>query len=42
VLFSLAHFRKLMDAYLARITIVGHAFKRRCFEQLRRLNTALV
>ena len=35
--FSLARFRKLTDAYLARITVVGHAFKRCRFEQLRRL-----
>jgi hypothetical protein len=31
-----------MDAYLACITVVGHAFKRRRFEQLCRLNTPLV
>jgi len=42
VRFSLARFRKLTDAHLARITVVGHAFKRRRFEQLRRLNAALV
>jgi len=37
VLFSLARFRELTGAYPAHITVVGHAFKRRRFEQLHRL-----
>jgi len=37
VLFSLACFRELTGAYPAHITVVGHAFKRRRFEQLHRL-----
>ncbi len=37
VLFSLARFRELTGANPAHITVVGHAFKRRRFEQLHRL-----
>ena len=37
VLFSIARFRELTGAYPTRITIVGHNFKRRRFEQLHRL-----
>jgi hypothetical protein len=37
VLFSIARFRELTGAYPSRITVVGHAFKRRRFEQLHRL-----
>ncbi|KAF8256908.1 hypothetical protein EI94DRAFT_1671780 [Lactarius quietus] len=36
VLFSIARFRELTGAYPSRITIVGHNFKRRRFEQLHR------
>ncbi|KAH9033122.1 hypothetical protein EDB84DRAFT_107446 [Lactarius hengduanensis] len=36
VLFSVARFRELTGAYPARITVVGHNFKRRRFEQLHR------
>jgi hypothetical protein len=36
VLFSIARFRELTGAYPTRITIVGHNFKRRRFEQLHR------
>jgi len=36
VLFSIARFRELTGAYPARITVVGHNFKRRRFEQLHR------
>ena len=36
VLFSVARFRELTGAYPTRITIVGHNFKRRRFEQLHR------
>ncbi|KAH9027310.1 hypothetical protein EDB85DRAFT_119403 [Lactarius pseudohatsudake] len=35
-LFSVACFRELAGAYPARITVVGHDFKRRRFEQLHR------
>jgi hypothetical protein len=37
VLFSIARFRELTGAYPTRITVVGHDFKRRRFEQLHRL-----
>jgi hypothetical protein len=37
VIFSIARFRELMGAYPSRITVLGHAFKRRRFEQLHRL-----
>jgi hypothetical protein len=37
VLFSIARFRELTGAYPTRITIVGHNFKRRRFEELHRL-----
>jgi hypothetical protein len=37
VLFSIARFHELTGAYPSRVTIVGHAFKRRRFEQLHRL-----
>ncbi|KAH9985830.1 hypothetical protein BJV74DRAFT_846469 [Russula compacta] len=37
VLFSIARFRELTGTYPTRITIVGHNFKRRRFEQLHRL-----
>ncbi|KAI0256420.1 hypothetical protein BJV78DRAFT_1278911 [Lactifluus subvellereus] len=37
VLFSVARFREFTGAYPTRITIVGHDFKRRRFEQLHRL-----
>ena len=36
VLFSIARFRELTGTYPTRITIVGHNFKRRRFEQLHR------
>ena len=36
VLFSVARFRELTGVYPARITVVGHDFKRRRFEQLHR------
>jgi hypothetical protein len=36
VLFSIARFRELTGAYPSRITVVGHNFKRRRFEQLHR------
>ena len=36
VLFSIARFRELTGVYPTRITIVGHNFKRRRFEQLHR------
>jgi len=35
--FSIARFRELRGAYPSRITVVGHAFKHRRFEQLHRL-----
>lgn len=37
LLFSIARFRELTGAYPTRITVVGHAFKRRRFEELHRL-----
>ncbi|KAI0295861.1 hypothetical protein B0F90DRAFT_1637318 [Multifurca ochricompacta] len=37
VLFSIARFREITGAYPHRITVVGHDFKRRRFEQLHRL-----
>ena len=37
VLFSIARFRELTGVYPSRITVVGHNFKRRRFEQLHRL-----
>lgn len=37
VLFSIARFREFTGAYPTRITIVGHDFKHRRFEQLHRL-----
>jgi hypothetical protein len=37
VLFSIARFRELTGRYPARITVVGHDFKRRRFEDLHRL-----
>jgi hypothetical protein len=37
VLFSVARFHELTGAYPSRVTVVGHAFKRRRFEQLHRL-----
>lgn len=37
VLFSIARFRELTGAYPVRITVVGHNFKRRRFEDLHRL-----
>jgi hypothetical protein len=38
MLFSIFRFRELTGVYLSRITVVGHAFKRRRrFEQLHRL-----
>ena len=37
VLFSIARFRELTGAYPTRITVVGHNFKRRRFEDLHRL-----
>jgi hypothetical protein len=37
LLFSVARFRELTGVYPTRITIVGHDFKRRRFEQLHRL-----
>lgn len=37
VLFSIARFRELTGAYPTRITVVGHGFKRRRFEELHRL-----
>ena len=36
VLFSVARFREVTGVYPARITVVGHDFKRRRFEQLHR------
>ena len=36
VLFSIARFREFTGAYPMRITVVGHNFKRRRFEQLHR------
>ncbi|KAI0259207.1 hypothetical protein BC834DRAFT_640895 [Gloeopeniophorella convolvens] len=36
VLFSIARFRELTGTYPTRITVVGHAFKRKRFEQLHR------
>lgn len=37
VLFSIARFRELTGVYPSRITVVGHNFKRRRFEQLHRV-----
>jgi len=37
VLFSIARFRELTGVYPTRITVVGHDFKRRRFEELHRL-----
>jgi hypothetical protein len=37
LLFSIARFRELTGAYPTRITVIGHAFKRRRFEELHRL-----
>ena len=37
VLFSIARFRELTGTYPMRITVVGHNFKRRRFEELHRL-----
>ncbi len=36
MLFSVARFREFTGAYPTRITVVGHDFKRRRFEQLHR------
>ena len=37
VLFSIARFREVTGMYPTRITVVGHGFKRRRFEELHRL-----
>jgi hypothetical protein len=37
VIFSIARFREVTGVYPSRITIVGHNFKRRRFEQLHRV-----
>ena len=37
VLFSIARFREVTGTYPTRITVVGHGFKRRRFEELHRL-----
>lgn len=37
VLFSIARFRELTGVYPTRITVVGHNFKRRRFEELHRI-----